>query len=252
MSRFIKNPNLPEGKARCMMIGQRYRPILEEPLEKLGAEVIWTPDIPSLPPQTAGHADMAAAYLSEGRVILARELTDAMPGLKEQLLSRGFTVLSADKPLGNRYPSDCGLNACIVGDYVILNPRAVDITLLDALSDKIRIQTAQGYARCSVCVVREGAVMSSDAGIVRACRAAGLDVLELQAGHIALAGYDYGFIGGATFKLGADTLAFTGSIAHHPDAGRITAFLRKWGVQPVMLTREPIFDIGGAVLLTEC
>ena len=76
-----------------------------------------------------------------------------------------------------------------------------------------------------------------------------MDVLQIRPGHIALEGYDYGFIGGASFLLDSNTLAFTGHLDVHPDRDRILDFLRQHGVSAVFLTESPVFDIGGAVRL---
>ena len=78
-----------------------------------------------------------------------------------------------------------------------------------------------------------------------------MDVLEIEPGHILLPGFDTGFIGGATFKLSAHELAFTGELDGHPDRPAIEAFLEARGVEPVYLTTQPAFDIGSAVPLTE-
>ncbi|MCD8117342.1 MAG: hypothetical protein LUE21_09570 [Oscillospiraceae bacterium] len=76
-----------------------------------------------------------------------------------------------------------------------------------------------------------------------------MDVLEITPGYIELSGYQYGFIGGASFRLDAHTIAFTGTLDRHPDKMRILSFLAKHSVKPVFLTDRPLFDVGGAVLL---
>ena len=73
------------------------------------------------------------------------------------------------------------------------------------------IFVTQGYANCSVAVVDERWIITADCGIARACRAAGLDVLQICPGFIR-SGMVLGFIGGCCGKLGADQLAFTGRL----------------------------------------
>ena len=113
----------------------------------------------------------------------------------------------------------------------------------------VPVTVAQGYAKCAVCVVNDHSIITADAGVSRAAKNAGLDVLDITAGHVALDGYAYGFIGGAAFKIRNDTLAFTGTLDTHPYKERILRFLADRGQKAVFLTDEPIFDIGGAITL---
>ena len=113
------------------------------------------------------------------------------------------------------------------------------------------ISCKQGYARCCTCVVDEGAIITSDRGIAAAARKKGIEVLEISAGHIALEGFPYGFIGGASFKLEKNILAFTGTLDRHPDREAIGQFLFLRKVHPVYITQEPVFDIGSAIPIIE-
>ena len=113
------------------------------------------------------------------------------------------------------------------------------------------IACKQGYARCSVCVVDENSIITADRGIAAAARKNGIDVLMIRPGFIALDGFPYGFIGGAAFKIAADILSFTGTLDRHPDKAAIEDFLSAKKIKPVYITHYPIFDIGGALPVTE-
>ena len=121
-----------------------------------------------------------------------------------------------------------------------------------AISDRaVQINSRQGYSRCSVCVVSDNAIITTDEGICRGAEAHGIDVLKIQPGYIDLLGFDYGFIGGASFKISDTKLAFTGRLDKHPDAERIIEFASLHNVNIVYITDKPAFDIGGAVPITE-
>ena len=109
----------------------------------------------------------------------------------------------------------------------------------------------QGYAKCSMLVVDERSIITQDAGIARAARGIGLNVLEIMPGYVALDGFEYGFLGGAGFKPAAGIIAFTGTLDAHPDRLRILTFLAARGVSAVYLTGLPVFDIGSAIPITE-
>ena len=107
----------------------------------------------------------------------------------------------------------------------------------------------QGYTRCAAAVVDDHSIITADAGVSRAAKNAGMDVLDIAPGHIELKGYDHGFIGGASFKINNNVVAFTGKLDGHPDEGRIYDFLAGHGQKALILTDRPIFDIGGAIAL---
>lgn len=93
--------------------------------------------------------------------------------------------------------------------------------------------------------------MTADRGIGLAARKAGLEVLLIDPGHVALEGFSYGFIGGAVFKISRSKLAFTGTLDKHTSKKEILNFLENHQVEPVFLTEKPIFDIGSGIPIIE-
>ncbi len=166
------------------------------------------------------------------------------------LTNRGFEVIATPGP-GSSYPEDCALNACIVGDSLIHRLDITSEAILGALPGCDKISVAQGYAKCCTCVVDEHSIITSDRGIASAAAKHNIDVLLIAPGYIELDGFDYGFIGGASFKLSANTMAFTGRLNAHPDYYNIIEFLTDRDIRPLFLTSGPAFDIGSALPLTE-
>ena len=108
------------------------------------------------------------------------------------------------------------------------------------------IPVKQGYAKCSLCIVSENAVITADEGLAYTLCRAGLDVLKIIPGCIRLPGYGYGFIGGCCGKLDAATMAFAGDPLTHPDGKKILSFMERHGVKPRNLLGqgEKLIDIG--------
>lgn len=225
-----------------LIIGERYRNKLQDGLLAYKQSVFWLPDNPNIDQRLAGHADLSVLKLDDHIVAAAEGI---YPYIVNRLTNRGYSVLKAGKQEKN-YPYDAGLCVCRTGKYVICNPKTVDPIILPRLRGK-RIDVPQGYTKCSVCTVSDEAIITADKVIAEKAKLAGLDVLCIEPGHILLDGFDYGFIGGATCTLDKHTLAFAGTIAHHPDCAQIMQFLQKHAVRPVFLTEEPIFDMGGAI-----
>lgn len=250
MGKFVLSPNLPH-KAELVLIGEKYVSDLQVPLQEFGVRLISMPANPRVDPRLSSHADLSLIHIGAGDLLLTDYLKSTY--LANLLYKTGFSVEFCAPNQGKSYPLDAQINICCVGNYYIHNPKVSDQAIISRLEKqgRVGISCRQGYCKCSVCIVDENSVICADKGISAACKAVGIDVLEIQPGFIELDGFDYGFIGGASFKLSSDILAFTGSLAGHPDKHRIFDFLELCGVTPVFLTDKPIFDIGSAVILTE-
>lgn len=228
-----------------VIIGEKYRTLLAEPLAAQGIEPIWMPSNPLFDPRLSGHADLS--MVRRGReIVVSKGLNKDFVNI---ITNRGYRVSFAENDEGERYPHDAGLCALDTGQYLICNPKTADPAALRLFSDRVLVSVAQGYTRCAAAVVNEHSIITADAGVSTAAKRAGLDVLDIKSGHVELTGFPYGFIGGASFLFNRNTLAFTGTLDVHPDKDAILAFLAKQGVKPLFLTKQPLVDIGGAITL---
>ena len=251
MMRFVETPNLPVC-ASTVIIGEKYCNILQNGVGKLGINIISMPDNPYVDDRLSGHADLSVLHLGGDRLLLAPYLKGS--SFSQQLEDRGFDIRFADIEQSALYPNDAQMNVCILGDKVIYNPQTVPDTIVKCLTTgdrTVQISSRQGYSRCSVCVVNDNAIITADEGICRSAEAHGVDVLKIRPGYIDLPGFDYGFIGGASFKLSDTKLAFTGGLDKHPDTERIIEFASLHNIDIVYITDKPAFDIGGAIPIIE-
>lgn len=246
MSRFVAQPNLPID-AKMVLFGQKYAEILGDLLKNTGIEPVFVPDNPLVDPRLSGHADLSVLYIGGGKCLLAPYLMGTK--LSQDLSALGMDIDYLSEQMGREYPRDAVLNVCIFGRQLVCNEKLAARQIVDFFTNKdIKlIHVRQGYARCSVCIVDESSVITADRGIAKALYAAGVDVLLISNGYVNLSGFDYGFIGGASFKISSKRIAFTGILDGHPDKAAIFDFLQRRGIEPVFLTKRPIFDIGGAV-----
>lgn len=249
MNRFVLKPNLPEGSVTHVIIGAAYKYLLDLPLKKQGITPIYIPDNPYVDPRVAGHADLSVLHLGGNKLYLAPYLKNS--GFSATLEALGFQITYPDIAQSADYPNDVQLNICIAGDMLITRKGN---KIADRISDNYslrKLECRQGYSRCVSCVVDERTIISSDAGIYKELSCQDYNVLLITQGNIALPGYDYGFLGGASFKLSKDKLAFTGRLDSHPDKEIITDFILSCGITPVFLTDYPVFDIGTAIPIIE-
>ena len=235
-----------------IIIGAKYAHLLGKPLKLRRITPVFVPDNPDVDARLAGHADLSVFHAAGKEIWLAPYLRES--DFAARLAELGARVHIADIAQSALYPNDAQMNIAALGNTVIYNPRVSYAPSVEYLLSTCRmrgVSVRQGYAKCSVLIVDDNSLITSDAGIARAARAAGLNVLEITSGHVTLDGFAHGFLGGAGVKLSADTLAFTGTLDHHPDKSRILAFLAARGISAVYLTSLPVFDIGSAIPITE-
>ncbi len=234
---------------KLVVLGEAWRSRLDTPLRSLGAEPFYLPENPLLDTRLRSHADLSFFPAGE-RVWLAPHLK--CTEIHNILLDLGYVVEFPNISEQNSYPQEAALNLFHLGKRLFFSPKASDPGIVNSLTmfgDFEPISVKQGYLRCACLPVDDESMITADPGIARAARSAGLQVLQIQPGHVALEGYPYGFLGGAGFLLQKDTMVLSGLLDGHPDKGRIEVFLSQRGVTLRVATQEPVFDIGGAFVL---
>lgn len=149
-------------------------------------------------------------------------------------------TLSAD------YPCDVPFNAACTGKYFIHNLEYTNPDLLQAAENMgmTTINVKQGYSKCSIVIVDETSIITYDEGIYKACEEYDdLDVLLVSPGFVRLDGYDTGFIGGASGRIG-DEVIFNGDLFCHPDFNRIKIFIESRDLKCKWFAGYPLTDIG--------
>ncbi|MBE7030753.1 MAG: hypothetical protein E7409_04910 [Ruminococcaceae bacterium] len=237
------SPNLPHAPICAALVDYRLPESICEGLQRQGITLVRTFAHPDLPEGLNGHPDLQICHVQENHAVCA-------PGLEEyyweKLLPYGISVMPGKQMLGGTYPQDAAYNVARMGECMVCaKTREASLSAFA----KTVILVRQGYVKCNLCVVNETSVITSDAGIAKALTGYGMDVLCIRSGYIALKGYSYGFIGGATGLIAPDCLAFFGRADFHPDYSKIKAFCLQRGVTPVLLGDEPLADYGSLLPL---
>lgn len=160
-------------------------------------------------------------------------------------------VQSENKELGLKYPNHIAFNAACTGKFFIHNLKHTNERLLIVAKamEMIMIDVKQGYSKCSTVIVDENSIITYDEGIAKACeeyRAQGLDVLLISPNHVILDGYNTGFIGGASGRIGKEVI-FNGDLSAHPDFRRIVDFIESKGLKCKWFSEYPLTDIGSII-----
>lgn len=158
-------------------------------------------------------------------------------------------IIKIDEPVSCKYPNDVLLNIAVVGKNAFANTKHASKTVLNYLEQNgfAIHHVSQGYTHCSTCIVSENAIITADSGITNVARKIGIDVLEIESGHITLDPYDYGFIGGSSGAY-KDKIYFVGSLKYHPQGKEIRNFCAHHGKKVVELCDTPLADVGGILI----
>ena len=250
MERFVEKPNLPENRVTLMVVDGRIDVNMEKLLEEKEIRLIKTLPVKNVMPEIGWHPDIMLHHLGGDSVMVAPNIPEKLVYALEK---EKLHIFIGKKELKKDYPSDIPYNVARLGNLGICNIRNTDEMLLEILREKgIRlINVAQGYAKCSVCIVDSHSIITSDKGIWKKACQDKVDALLIEPGYVELKGMDYGFIGGASGFLSLNELAFTGCLEKHPQYSIILNYLKNHAKIPVNLCENRLQDLGTLVPLKE-
>ena len=245
---FVEKPHLPQSRVRHIIIGEKYRKLLENALIQNNLSPIWLKNNEFVDKRLSGHCDLMAAHLGGRRIVACEFLKNSQ--LFDNIEIPEVELLTVPDPTGKAYPMDAGLTFCLIGRKLIYNPNTANSAVVSELDCEM-IPCKQGYTKCSICVVDENAIITADTKIAQIASENGIDALLVEKGLAALDGFEYGFIGGASFKIDRNKIAFTGIINNTDERNKIESFLSRRDIEAIYLTEHELFDIGSAIPLTE-
>lgn len=220
----------------------------ETALESRGFELVKLPSFPCLQEPVSAHPDMLL-FIDKGRIFCHKDYySSASAELEKLAREAGLNVAVTEDDVGAEYPLDVIFNAAQVGERLICRRDTLSDSILSLYPENMIISVKQGYAKCSVCVVSDNAIITADRSIAPAADKCGIDVLLVSPDGVRLDGYDCGFIGGASGNDG-ENVYFCGDLDLHPDGKRIKDFCRYHGRGAVSLSDEPIYDYGTLIFL---
>lgn len=228
------------------VISDKYSDFISA-IENLGHNVIHSDTIEGFLLPEQKHSDMQILPINN-EIFILNECTI----LKEKLKNKSLHLCS--KNAGKSYPQNILLNFLYLNNTLYGKMSAIDDSLLDycKINNIKTVNVNQGYSRCSVLVVSDKAVITSDVSLKKSLEKNGVDTLLISSGSIILDGFDYGFIGGASGIIDNDTVVFFGNVKNHPDYNDIKDFCLKYKKNiKIICEHLPLTDIGGIVEIGE-
>lgn len=195
-----------------------------------------------------GHPDIQLNIISNNEIIVHEELFNNLK-TDPSLNKFNLNIIKTKEILKNTYPHDISLNAVNLKNFFIHNLKYTDKCLLGTAKEKVLINVAQGYTKCSCAVISNNAIITSDVGIYNELKKYPIDVLGISAKDILLPHLNYGFIGGTCGLINKNTIAFFGDYNLHAYGKEIEKFLIKHDVKPLFLSHKPLVDRGSILTL---
>lgn len=238
---YINIPNLPQKKISGVLVDYRTPEIVVQNLKKMDISVFKSMKCDFLYNSVCGHPDMTFTHIKDNIFVCEPRCYSYYKTLFPSL-----DIICGNSFLRSTYPDDIAYNIARVGDLAFHNAKYTDKIILeyfDRYNVKL-INVKQGYSKCSICVVDEISIITSDRSIAAQAEKYNIDVLLIQPGYIQLYDLDYGFIGGCTGKTDKNTLAVSGNLIGHTDFKKIEDFCSRKNVEILTLSDSIPVDIG--------
>lgn len=244
----MKNPFIPKGKAKLVIIDRRVSRDIISNLKKLDLDVIETIECKEVDKSIAYHPDIVIHPLDEKTILIAPNVFEYY---LERLKKYDFNLIKGKSVLTSDYPGDISYNIGRMGRHTIHNSKYTDEVAREYfIENNIEmIDVKQGYGKCSLADFGDGLGITSDKIIHERLTKLGYKVLLIQPGFIDLEYQKYGFIGGCIGNLDGETIVVTGRLDRHPDRDKIEAFLADNGKKLMFLSDENILDVGTIMIL---
>ncbi len=191
------------------------------------------------------HADIYVCKVGNTAVIAPEQVELIQHDLKHKRLQ----YIKGHSNIGFCYPENIKYNGVCIGPVFIHNAAYTDKMIKYQVENnhlKI-IGVKQGYTKCNVVEVDSQSIITSDHGIAKSLKEkTKIDVLLIRQGHVVLEGMPYGFLGGASGKVG-NVIVFNGNLEQHPDFEIIRTFIKNRSIDITYFKEYPLKDIGSII-----
>lgn len=234
------------GDLRVAIVDSRIPPDMEVELKRRNIDLIKSIRCEGVYDSISFHPDISVFNMGSRNIIVEPSLYE---DYKVILDKYEINVIRGETYLYSKYPKDIAYNVAIVGDYAIHNFKYTDRKILEFIDENglKKINVEQGYTKCSICIVDEKSVITSDKGIQSALSETDIKCLLIEPGHIDLFDMNYGFIGGCSGLIAKDKIAFLGTIKEHPSYEKIKEFVSSRNIEIVEFGSNRLLDLGSII-----
>ena len=248
MSKYLTTPYIPDRPIASVLVDYRTPIEIKNNLREHNIKVYQTCCCSELYEAIQGHGDIVFHMLSGNEIVVAPNVYDYY----FQLLSeKGFSITKGAAWLNKNYPENIAYNVLRIGKIAFHNTKYTDKIIVDYFekNDIKLVHINQGYSKCSVCIINEKSIITSDRKIIEAAEKHGIEGLFIEPGDITLPSLNYGFVGGSSGLLAENIISFTGKIKNNKTMEAIESFAAKYNLKTYFLSELDIIDIGSVIPL---
>lgn len=232
-----------------ILIDPRMRNVEKNTLKYLGYELVPIQRSNNVYPEISSHVDIFTTKIGDTLVVEKSQFEDLTFMLKKS----EYNIVRGKEQIEMHYPDDIKYNVAIIGKYAVHNFKYTDKKVLKLLQEGgyELIDVEQGYTNCSIAVIDDTSVITTDKKIAERLRANNLSVLlldytpdiKLLDEHGRYSSMQ-GFIGGAIGKVDNNIIIF-GDLEKIDKDGQIRKFITDRHLTIVEFNGLDVIDYGG-------
>lgn len=232
-----------------ILIDNRMRNIEKNTLKYLGYKLVPIEKSNNVYPEISSHVDIFTTKIGDTLVVEKSKYEDLAFMLKDS----EYNIISGKDEIEMNYPQDIKYNVCIAGNYAIHNFKYTDKVVLKMLKDNgyELINVEQGYTNCSIAVIDDTSVITTDKKIAEKLLANNFSVLLLDYTPDIKLKDEYGnysnmngFIGGTIGKVDNNIIVF-GDLNKIDKENQIRNFIKIRNLKLIDFKDLDVIDYGG-------
>lgn len=242
------NPFIPLKDADTVIIAGNTNEDIYKNLKNRGVRVIKTIAHKKVHSSINFHPDIVLHPISHDNIIVEPSVFEYY---KDAFENTNIKIIKGEKELDCKYPLDIAYNVGRIGRFAVHNFKYTDDVLKYYLQKQglELINVNQGYTKCSMAIVGQNDIITSDVYMHSILTMKGINCLLINSGYIFLKNQNYGFIGGCTGSISDKEVLLSGNLNKHPNKKEIKSFIYSLNKNVIYLSMEKISDIGTIISL---
>lgn len=234
-----------------ILIDKRMRNVEKNMLKYLGYKLVPIETSNNVYAEISSHVDIFTTKIGDTLIVEKSKYDDLVFMLKDT----EYNIISGKENVEMKYPNDIKYNVCIIGNYAVHNFKYTDKIVLKELKENgyELINVEQGYTNCSVAVIDESSVITTDRKIAEKLIANNISVLLLDYTPDIKLKDEYGnysnmngFIGGAIGRVDNNIIVF-GDLNKIDRENKIRDFIKIRNLKLIDFKDLDVIDYGGIV-----
>ena len=234
-----------------ILIDKRMRNVEKNMLKYLGYKLVPIETSNNVYAEISSHVDIFTTKIGDTLIVEKSKYDDLVFMLKDT----EYNIISGKENVEMKYPNDIKYNVCIIGNYAVHNFKYTDKVVLKELKENgyELINVEQGYTNCSVAVIDESSVITTDRKIAEKLIANNISVLLLDYIPDIKLKDEYGnysnmngFIGGAIGRVDNNIIVF-GDLNKIDRENKIRDFIKIRNLKLIDFKDLDVIDYGGIV-----